>query len=84
MSVPITIESIEKHIRRAEATGVPEAEIDELRQFLDKLKTPGFKLPEQNSVNLQIIQQDGQKIIRFSTSSLISDEDFEGLDIKPV
>lgn len=84
--IPITAAKIEKLIKNAEAEGVPESELQELREELAEVKSGKLERADKTRLMYKEVIRDGQSIVRVSTAppSLDDDDDFEGVTFKPI
>jgi hypothetical protein len=66
MSSPVTIKKLERSISRAIAAGVPQEKIDELKSYLQEMKSPNFRHPEPPKPTVQEIERNGKKVVIYS------------------
>jgi hypothetical protein len=83
----ISANKIQRLIEEAEQAGVPDEELQELRDYLAELKSVGKIMRKVDTEPMsQESRKNGKMFICVSTAPISSnnDDDFEGLTLKPV
>lgn len=86
--IPLTATKLESLIQEAETVGVPESELQELREQLTDLKSRKFEKKAEGGSMYKEVVRDGEKVVRVSTTPRSlddsEDDDFKELTFKPV
>lgn len=88
--IPITTQELERNIREALDAGVPESELEEMREYLDELKSGSRVFADCNSRGVMYREtiRNGKKITQMSSAPILpagdDDIDIDDDDTKPV
>jgi len=87
--IPVTAQKIEKLIKEAEEAGIPEAELQELREDLDDIKHGRVMKPIATGLTHKEVISHGKRVVRVSTAPIppddsLDEDEFEGVTFKPV
>lgn len=83
--IPVTADQLEKWIAEYEKAGIPEEELQELRDHLAEIRS-GTEIQQVNlERRYQEFTKGGRKIVRVSTAPISLDyDDFDGVSFKPI
>ncbi|MUG95710.1 hypothetical protein F7734_26485 [Scytonema sp. UIC 10036] len=80
----ISAEKIEKLIAEAEQAGIPDEELQELRDYLAEIKSAKMITEVKTEPMYQEFIRAGKRVVRISTGPMFSnDNDFDSLTFKP-
>ncbi len=82
----VSADKIQSLIEEAEQAGVPDEELQELREHLANLKSASGTMTRKAKTEpmYQEFIRDGKRIVLVSTAPTSSNDDFDGLNFRPV
>ncbi len=83
--IPVTADKLEKQIAEYQKAGIPDGELQDLRDRLEEIKYGKLSKQTKAEPMYKKFTSDGRKVVSLSTAPMSSDDDdFEGVAFKSV